>query len=213
MNRDLHSIRRDYQFEDLLEDSVGKDPLTFFDGWLEQAIASNQEDPTAMTISTVDESDQPHARVVLLKQRDDAGFCFFTNYDSDKGQQLAKNNKACLTFFWPALSRQVRVEGEIKKVSREDSEHYFSSRPRGSQLAAYISKQSTTINNRETLKNAYKEAEDNFANQKVPCPDNWGGYVLTPSYIEFWQGRPSRLHDRLCFTKQSESWLRERKAP
>lgn len=213
MNRDLHSIRRDYQFEDLLEDSVGDSPLAFFDAWLEQAIDSGQDDATAMTISTVDDSGQPHGRIVLLKQRDEDGFCFFTNYDSDKGKQLAKNNKASLTFFWPALSRQVRVEGLIEKVSREESETYFSSRPKGSQLAARTSKQSTVLKNREELQNAYKIEEEAFATQKVPCPDNWGGYVLKPVYIEFWQGRPSRLHDRLCFTASGESWKLERKAP
>lgn len=213
MNRDLHSIRRDYQFEDLLEDTVGEDPLAFFDQWLEYAIEEGIDDPTAMVLSTVDTSGQPHARVVLLKQSDDAGFTFFTNYDSDKGQQLAHNDKACLNFFWPTLSRQIRIEGRVEKVARDVSETYFSSRPRGSQLAARTSKQSAVIANRAELQAAFKEEEEAFENQKVACPENWGGYVLHPTYIEFWQGRPSRLHDRLCFTKNEAGWKRERKAP
>ncbi|GAB3484757.1 pyridoxamine 5'-phosphate oxidase [Marinomonas epiphytica] len=213
MNRDLHSIRRDYQFEDLLEEQVGSDPLALFDQWLEKAIELCPDDPTAMMLSTVDESLQPHARIVLLKQRDHSGFSFFTNYNSDKGQQLSLNNKACLTFFWPALSRQVRIEGQIEKTTKEVSETYFASRPRGSQLAARASKQSQQVDNREALQSAFQAEETRFADTAVPCPDNWGGYVLKPNYIEFWQGRPSRLHDRLCFEQQAGSWQRSRKAP
>lgn len=213
MNRDLHSIRRDYQFEDLLEDTVGTNPLAFFDQWLEHAIEEGIDDPTAMIIGTVDSQGQPHSRVVLLKHRDEQGFTFFTNYDSDKGQQLALNNKASLTFFWSTLSRQIRIEGTVEKVSREASENYFSGRPRDSQLAARTSKQSSIIRNRGELQEAFKIEEREFHNQKVTCPENWGGYILKPNYIEYWQGRPSRLHDRLCFTKDGDKWLLERKAP
>ncbi|NVK75272.1 pyridoxamine 5'-phosphate oxidase [Marinomonas sp. CT5] len=213
MNRDLHSIRRDYQFEDLLEEQAGNEPFTLFDTWLEKAIEACPDDPTAMTLSTVDQDGWPHSRVVLLKQRNDSGFSFFTNYDSEKGQQLAQNNKACMTFFWPALSRQVRIEGTIEKVSREMSVTYFASRPRGSQLAARTSRQSATIESREALQKAFEAEEQAFDDQNVPCPDNWGGYVLKPNFIEFWQGRPSRLHDRICFTQKDEGWLRTRKAP
>ena len=213
MNRDLHSIRRDYQFDDLLEEHVGHDPLTLFDNWLEKAIDSCPDDPTAMVLSTVDSDGWPHSRVVLLKQRNDAGFSFFTNYDSEKGQQLALNNKASMTFFWPALSRQIRIEGHVEKVARHISETYFASRPRGSQLAARTSKQSTVIANRDALQTAFNEEEQAFNGQDVPCPENWGGYVLKPKFIEFWQGRPSRLHDRICFTRQDNNWIITRKAP
>lgn len=160
MNRDLHSIRRDYQFEDLLEEKAGDDPFTLFDSWLNAAIDACPDDPTAMVLSTVDSEGWPHSRVVLLKQRNDAGFSFFTNYDSDKGQQLALNNKASLTFFWPALSRQIRVEGVVEKVERQISEDYFASRPRGSQLAARTSKQSMQIANREALQDAFRQEEN-----------------------------------------------------
>lgn len=213
MNRDLHSIRRDYQFDDLLEAQVGNDPLVLFDTWLEKAIDICPDDPTAMVLSTVDSAGWPHSRVVLLKQRNDAGFSFFTNYDSEKGQQLAKNNKASMTFFWPALSRQVRIEGTIEKVSREASEAYFASRPRASQLAARTSRQSTTVESRDALQQAFSEEEQAFIDQDVPCPNNWGGYVLKPAFIEFWQGRPSRLHDRICFTHTNSDWVITRKAP
>ncbi|NLQ18374.1 pyridoxamine 5'-phosphate oxidase [Marinomonas sp. M1K-6] len=213
MNRDLHSIRRDYQFDGLLEEHAGNDPLALFDTWLEKAIEASPDDPTAMVLSTVDSDGWPHSRVVLLKQRNDSGFSFFTNYDSEKGQQLALNNKASMTFFWPALSRQVRIEGTVEKVARDVSESYFASRPRGSQLAARTSKQSAIIANREVLQAAFNEEEQAFHEQEVPCPENWGGYVLKPKFIEFWQGRPSRLHDRICFTQQDSDWLRTRKAP
>lgn len=213
MNRDLHSIRRDYQFDDLLEEQSGNDPLALFDTWLEKAIETCPDDPTAMVLSSVDVDGWPHSRVVLLKQRNEFGFSFFTNYDSEKAQQLAHNNKACMTFFWPALSRQVRIEGTIEKVSREISETYFASRPRGSQLAARTSKQSAVIENRDVLQKAFNAEELTFNEQDVPCPENWGGYVLKPKFIEFWQGRPSRLHDRICFILDSDQWIKVRKAP
>jgi pyridoxamine 5'-phosphate oxidase len=213
MNRDLHSIRRDYQFDDLLEEQSGNDPLALFDTWLDKAIETCPDDPTAMVLSSVDADGWPHSRVVLLKQRNEFGFSFFTNYDSEKAQQLAHNNKACMTFFWPALSRQVRIEGTIEKVSREISETYFSSRPRGSQLAARTSKQSAVIENRDVLQKAFNAEELAFNEQDVPCPENWGGYVLKPKFIEFWQGRPSRLHDRICFILDSDQWIKVRKAP
>jgi pyridoxamine 5'-phosphate oxidase len=213
MNRDLHSIRRDYQFDDLLEEHAGNDPLALFDTWLKKAIEACPDDPTAMVLSTIDSNNAPHSRVVLLKQRNDLGFSFFTNYDSEKGQQLLNNNKACMTFFWPALSRQIRIEGSIKKVERSVSESYFATRPRGSQLAARTSQQSAVIASRDALQKAFSEEEQAFENKDVPCPDNWGGYILKPNFIEFWQGRPSRLHDRICFTQKDTDWLISRKAP
>lgn len=214
MNRDISSIRRDYQFEDLLEQDVPSDPIPLFDDWLKKAIEVCPDDPTAMILSTSDQSGMPHGRVVLLKQRDDKGFVFFTNYDSRKGQELADNPKASLTFFWPQLSRQVRVEGTVSKVTREESSTYFASRPKGSQLAASISPQSRVVPDRASLHRAFEEKQAEFEDQDLPCPENWGGYRLSASYIEFWQGRPSRLHDRLSYQKDDEGqWSRQRLAP
>ncbi|MCB5161319.1 pyridoxamine 5'-phosphate oxidase [Marinomonas algarum] len=213
MNRDLHSIRRDYNFDDLLEEKAGNDPFSLFDTWLEKAIEACPDDPTAMVLSTVDQEGVPHARVVLLKKRDHNGFTFFTNYDSEKGQQIAQNNQASMTFFWPALSRQIRVEGTIEKIDRAATQAYFASRPRGSQLAARTSQQSAVIASRDALQEAFSKEESAFADQDVACPENWGGYVLRPNFIEFWQGRPSRLHDRICFTEHQGEWNMTRKAP
>lgn len=213
MNRDISSIRRDYQFEDLLEENTPNDPMLVFDEWLNKAIENCPEDPTAMTLSTVDKDNNPHARVVLLKQRNEQGFSFFTNYSSSKGEQIAHNNNACLTFFWPSLSRQVRVEGKITKLPRNTSETYFASRPKGSQLAATASNQSRPVAYREELHESFKKLEQEYANSNIPCPDDWGGYVLEANYIEFWQGRPSRLHDRLSYQKENSDWVRTRLAP
>lgn len=216
MNRDLQSIRRDYQFDDLTEDKAGLDPLPLFDSWLEEAITACPDDPTAMTLSTVDANGRPHGRVVLLKQRDDANFSFYTNYDSDKGQEIATNDNVALTFFWPALSRQVRIEGKATKVARATSESYFATRPKGSQIAASISRQSQVVSGREVLINEFAEKENQYQDvDTLPCPVNWGGYSVAAERIEFWQGRPSRLHDRIVFEHDTAtaSWKRYRKAP
>ena len=214
MNRDLQSLRRDYQFDDLTEEKAGQDPLALFDEWLNLAIESCPEDPTGMLLSTVDADNKPHCRTVLLKQRDGDAFSFFTNYDSDKGQDIAQNPNVCLTFFWPSLSRQVRIEGVASKVDRSISENYFATRPKGSQLAACISRQSQVIDSREVLSTEFAAMEEQYKDAPVPCPENWGGYSVKATIIEFWQGRPSRLHDRIIFTAHSEGkWRVVRKAP
>lgn len=213
MNQDISAIRRDYEFEDLLENNLTKEPFSLFDLWLKQAIEACTYDPTAMILSTVDQQQAPHSRVVLLKQRENNGFVFFTNYDSDKGKEIAHNNQACLNFFWPELSRQIRIEGRLHKVDRTISEAYFASRPKDSQIAATASPQSQTVD-REGLHNQVAVLAQEFTEQTVPCPPNWGGYELEAHYLEFWQGRPSRLHDRLCYQLQADSnWHLYRRAP
>ena len=214
MNRDLQSLRRDYQFDDLTEEKAGTDPLALFDAWLEQAIETCPDDPTGMLISTVDQDNKPHCRTVLLKQREASSFTFFTNYDSDKGQDIAHNPNVSLTFFWTPLSRQVRIEGVATKVDRSVSEAYFATRPKGSQIAASISRQSQVISSREVLSDEFAALEQQYQDKDVPCPENWGGYAVKATSIEFWQGRPSRLHDRIVFNLDDNgNWVAVRKAP
>jgi len=212
----LFHLRQDYAGQPLDEASVERDPLKQFAAWFEQMRESQAvAEPTAMTLSTADSSGEPSARVVLLKQFDDRGFVFFTNYGSRKGVELAVNPRACLLFFWESLHRQVRIEGSIAKVSRAESVEYFRSRPRESQLAAWASEQSEPIDNRAALERRFDDMRHRFDGQSVmDPPDDWGGYILSPDRYEFWQGRPSRMHDRIEYARANPgAWSIHRLMP
>lgn len=195
------------------EGSVGDDPVIFFKKWFTEAEAAQITEINAMTLSTVDEQHRPHARIVLLKGLDADCFVFFTNYDSAKGQQIAANPNVALTFFWKELERQVRIEGTIEKVPESDSDIYFNSRPKGSRIGAWASPQSKEITDRNILDLNYAHYEGEFSGIDIPRPPHWGGYRVMASSIEFWQGRSSRMHDRISFKKNSERWTRARLAP
>ena len=229
----IADIRRDYSLSELRRTDLDANPMTQFNFWFAQASAGGRgrkigialfklwqailghspADANAMTLATVDKAGKPSTRAVLLKGVDERGFVFFTNYDSRKGLELAENPDAALTFYWPDLERQVCVAGSVGKISREESEAYFKSRPRGSRLATWASNQRDVVADRAALDAKWDEMAAKFPND-VPLPPNWGGYVLKPERIEFWQGRPSRLHDRFCYTRQPDnSWKLERLAP
>lgn len=214
MTMNLADVRKDYILKTLSEDQVLKDPAEQFLLWFREAVDASVNEPNAMHLSTVDEQRQPNGRIVLLKSCDATGFTFFTNYQSRKGAELAANPFASLTFFWPELERQVRIQGAVKFVSEHDSDAYFKSRPRGSRIGAWVSDQSQIIDSRQTLETRQKELEHQFQNSEVPRPAHWGGYCLEPARVEFWQGRASRLHDRICYTKSvNGGWKIERLAP
>lgn len=212
-NRNLADIRIHYQKDALDWDKLAADPLVNLQQWIDDAIAENIYEPTAMMLATVDSHLQPHARVVLLKGLD-TGLVFYTHYTGPKGQDLAHNPKAALTFFWPEMERQVRVEGRVEKVSSEQSDAYFASRPRDSQLGACASAQGQVVADRLELETHFAQVAEQFAGKPVQRPEHWGGYRLTPHRVEFWQGRPNRLHDRLVFKRDSQgNWVKERLAP
>lgn len=213
MNRSLADIRTDYTKATLSPDEAAENPLEQFRLWFSEAQKSKAQEVNAMNLSTASADGRPSSRIVLLKNISEDGFVFFTNYNSRKGEQIAVNPYAALTFFWPELERQVRIEGRLHKVSAEVSDEYFSRRPRASQLGAWASPQSQEIPGRETLENKEKELEDKFAGQPIQRPPHWGGYELIPDHIEFWQGRPSRLHDRLLYEKKEAGWINKRLAP
>lgn len=216
---DLRRERVDYQSQHLDEDQVPGDPLELFDRWLNDALAAKGKmmpEPTAMTLSTVRSTPagpQPTARVVLLKEFDERGFCFYTNYDSAKGKELAVNDRACGLFYWMPLFRQVRVEGQVVKVSAAESDDYFEIRPRGAQIGAWASRQSAAVKSYTELQTAYMEADLRFPDDSVPRPLHWGGYRLVPDTFEFWVGRPSRMHDRLIYRRTESGWTLGRLAP
>jgi pyridoxamine 5'-phosphate oxidase len=213
MLMELADLRRDYSLRELSKSSVDPNPIEQFSVWMTEALDSAVLEPTAMTASTVDADEKPSARVVLLKGFDNEGFVFFTNYESRKGSNLAANPNISLHFFWPDLERQIIVNGTAEKVARDRSEAYFASRPLGSQIGAWASKQSSVLENREELEQRVAEVRDRFAGGEIPCPPFWGGYRVTPTRVEFWQGRKSRLHDRIVYEYNDGSWTISRLSP
>jgi pyridoxamine 5'-phosphate oxidase len=213
MKQDISSIRIDYQKQELRRRDVNDDPIVQFQKWFDEALKAQVQEPNAMTLSTVNAAGQPSGRIVLLKDVDASGFSFYTNYLSKKGQDLLDNPKAALTFFWGELERQVRIEGTVQKLDPEVSTAYFKSRPLGSQIGALTSPQSQVIESRDWLENRLHEITLKIGDTSPDRPSHWGGYVLRPSCIEFWQGRPSRLHDRIAYTWIDKSWKIERLAP
>lgn len=199
--------------EALDEQAVGGDPMLFFHNWFREAETAQITEVNAMTLATVDARQMPHARIVLLKGVDERGFSFFTNYTSAKGAEIDTHPHAALLFFWKELERQVRIEGRIEKLPAAESDEYFNSRPAGSRLGAWASPQSQEIPGREILDENYARFEGQFAGGDVPRPPHWGGYLVVPQRIEFWQGRSSRMHDRILFLWEGTSWRRARLAP
>lgn len=208
----LRNIRKQYLFSTLDENNVLPNPFDQFEIWLQDAIESDQLEPTAMVISTVDEHLQPHSRVVLLKEFNAKGFVFYTNFEGHKAHQMAQNNRVSLVFFWPSLERQVRVVGHVEKISDLLSASYFNTRPVESQLGAWASPQSQLIRSKDFLEKQFQYYKQKFGDN-IPKPPHWGGYLVIPSTFEFWQGRPNRLHDRLFFSIELGEWKISRLAP
>jgi pyridoxamine 5'-phosphate oxidase len=208
----IQNLRRQYSKEKLSAKLVNKDPFAQFNKWFSDSLKCGFLDPNAMTVATADKNGKPSARVVLLKGFDEKGFVFYTNYRSRKGKELEQNPFACLLFYWDKLDRQIRIEGKIEKVSKEESEQYFASRPYKSRLGAWASNQSSVIDSRNTIVKEFIKYLVKFG-RNVPLPDYWGGYRLVPNVFEFWQGRPNRLHDRVQYTQQKKGWKIERLAP
>jgi len=210
---DIEAQRCEYSRRTLVESDVSDDPIEQFAIWFRNALSSDLPDANAMTLATASADGVPSARTVLLKGFDQAGFRFYTNYISKKGQELTANPHAALCFFWPELERQVRIEGEVEKISRKESGAYFEKRPRLSQLGAWASPQSSEVESREALEQNFEEMKQHFKGQDIPLPDFWGGFLLRPISIEFWQGRPGRLHDRIVYKRKKDDWLISRLSP
>jgi len=209
----LHSIRTEYKFAALDESSIEKNPFKQFEQWLNDALNAKLNEPTAMSVATVGTDGFPNSRIVLLKDFGENGFTFFTNYNSNKGKSLAKNPAVGLHFFWPELERQIRISGFAEKTTQNISDNYFYSRPVLSQIAAVVSNQSSKIESRELLKNLFETEKEKSANTKIKRPENWGGFIVKPVKFEFWQGRESRLHDRILFKNKNNKWIISRLAP
>ena len=213
MNPSIADLRLNYTRQSLLEANIRPDPIQQFQTWFDQAVEANLLEPNAMTLATASPNGTPSARIVLLKGVDQRGFVFYTNYNSQKGQELAANPQAALVFLWGELERQVRVAGAVEKIADQETEAYFNSRPHSSQLGAWASDQSCVIPNREGLEQRLTDLTEQYQDQAVPRPLHWGGFRVIPQEIEFWQGRPSRLHDRLRYRLEADHWIVERLSP
>jgi pyridoxamine 5'-phosphate oxidase len=214
MKNDIAHIRKEYSLQTLNEADINTDPIAQFEKWWQEALDSHIEEVNAITLATASAAGKPSARIVLLKGFDKNGFVFFTNYHSHKGKEIDENPFACLVFFWKELERQVRIEGGISKVSEEESDAYYNSRPAGSRIGAWASPQSKVIASRQVIENNVAELEKNFAGGEIERPPHWGGYIVKPAVIEFWQGRSSRLHDRIQYNAlENGQWKTERLAP
>ncbi|WP_339696298.1 pyridoxamine 5'-phosphate oxidase [uncultured Marixanthomonas sp.] len=214
MGTNLHTYRKSYEKAELIKKNVDENPIQQFQKWFFEVKESGGVDEVnAMTLSTFGEDDFPRGRVVLLKKYNENGFYFYTNYNSEKGNSIAHHKKVCLSFFWPNMERQVIIKGVAEKTSEEDSTNYFHSRPHGSQLGAFVSNQSSEIESREALEKKLDELEKKYKGKEVPKPKDWGGYLVKPIEIEFWQGRPNRLHDRIQYTLEGADWKIKRLQP
>ncbi|MEH6822700.1 MAG: pyridoxamine 5'-phosphate oxidase [Motiliproteus sp.] len=210
---DLTRIRREYQSEPLLETALDPSPVTQFSYWFSEYQQLDPDNVTAMVLATASTGGSPSARIVLLKHYDAEGFCWYSDYRSHKGQVLALNPQAELLFYWPGLDRQIRISGEVQRLDRASAEHYFSERPRGSQLSAAASCQSQRLVDREQLVQQVEAVAQQYREQPIPCPEQWGGYRLRPLRYEFWQGRENRLHDRLVYSLEDADWIISRLSP
>ena len=210
---DLANLRRSYSKRQLSEETVAADPFEQFSVWMQETLRSEIIDANAMILSTVSADCRPSSRVVLLKGFDKSGFVFFTNYESRKSSDLASNPNAVIHFFWAELERQINITGSVTRVSRDESEKYFRSRPLESKIGAWASRQSSIVESREALEKRYAELKAAYSDGEVPCPPFWGGFRLQPERFEFWQGRDNRLHDRICYTVKGESWQITRLSP
>ncbi len=209
----MKNKRREYKKNTLSSSDLPDNPLSLFGKWLNEVEEINNLESASMVLSTIDENSKPTSRTVLLKDFNESGFIFYTNYDSPKAEHLEKNPHAALLFYWPNEERQIRIRGRVSKISKTTSEKYFHTRPRLSQLAAWVSKQSQKITNRKQLEDELATITTKYENQEVPLPDYWGGYSLSPVFYEFWQGRRGRLHDRFSYTLNKTHWSVERLAP
>lgn len=214
MSEKLHEYRKSYEKGELLESTISENPFIQFKNWFKELEESKTvEEVNAMTISTIGLDGFPRGRVVLLKEFHEEGFIFYTNYESEKGQAIAQNNRIAISFYWPELQRQVLIKGTVSKTSEENSKNYFAVRPRKSQLGAAVSHQSQVLENRKVLEETMELLEKKYEDSEIPKPENWGGYSIKPVEFEFWQGRRSRLHDRIRYTKINEVWKIDRLAP